>query len=115
MNKRTLGARQEAQAAAYLEGCGMQILERNFRTRTGEIDLIARDGETLVFVEVKYRADSAMGYAAEAVDARKRQRIIRTARYYLTGHGCGADTPCRFDVIGITGEKLEYIRDAFWM
>lgn len=115
MNKRSIGTGYEEQAAGFLEAAGMQILERNFRSRTGEIDLIARDGEYLVFVEVKYRADDAMGTALEAVDKRKQGKIARTARYYLLRHGLGADTPCRFDVVGITGGQVEHVKNAFWL
>ncbi|MDO4344823.1 MAG: YraN family protein [Eubacteriales bacterium] len=114
MNKRTVGKNYEEQAKLFLESLGMTVLERNFRIRTGEIDLIARDGEYLVFVEVKYRASRRLGDALEAVDARKQQRIFRTAQYYLKEHGLGFDTPCRFDVVGINGSEMTHIKNAFW-
>lgn len=114
MNKRQIGSGYEEQAAEFLQRAGMQILHRNFRTRAGEIDLVARDGSCLVFVEVKYRRDSRMGTALEAVDLRKQGMIIKTARYYLLRFGYSADTPCRFDVVGITGNEITYVKDAFW-
>lgn len=112
-NRRMTGGCYEALAAGYLEGQGLEILERNFRTRTGEIDLIARDGRYLVFVEVKYRRDGAKGDPAEAVDLRKQGRIRGAARYYLYSHGYGEDSPCRFDVVGIMGDQVRWLRDAF--
>lgn len=119
MNKRAEGSIHEAEAASYLEKNGYQILEHNYRCRQGEIDLIARDGRYLVFVEVKYRKDLGSGYPEEAVDRKKQQRIWQAARYYLYRHRYGEDTPCRFDVVSIigtaggTGEEIRVIRDAF--
>lgn len=112
MNKRNTGKQYESLAAEYLQSQGMVILERNYRDRTGEIDLIGRDGEFLVFVEVKYRRDLRTGDPAEAVTARKQQRIRRTAQYYLYSHRCG-NVPCRFDVVSILGEEIRWIPDAF--
>lgn len=83
MNRRKIGQKHEELAAKYLEEKGYEILERNYRIRTGEIDLIARDDRYLVFVEVKYRKNLQMGDPLEAVDSRKQQQIYRTARYYL--------------------------------
>lgn len=114
MNRRTVGSVWEERAAAFLQQKGMEIVARNFRTRSGEIDLIAKDGRYLVFVEVKYRADAQKGTALEAVDARKQQTIVRTARFFLARYGYREDTPCRFDVVGITGEELVHIENAFW-
>lgn len=114
MNKRTVGTAYEQYAAEFLEAQGMKILARNYRIRTGEIDLIARDGTYLVFVEVKYRAGAGMGSPLEAVTTRKQQTILNTARHYLLRHGYSEDTPCRFDVIGIEHETVTHIRDAFW-
>lgn len=113
-NNRETGSRHELQAAACLTEQGYVILEKNYRCRTGEIDLIARDGSYLVFAEVKYRKDGGSGDPAEAVDLKKRQRIIGAARYYLLTHGYGDDIPCRFDVIAILGGEVRLIKDAFW-
>lgn len=113
MNKRQTGSSRETEAASYLISQGYQILERNYRCRRGEIDLIARDGRYLVFVEVKYRKNEQSGYPAEAVDSRKQQRIRQAARSYLYCRRYGEDTPCRFDVVGIIGKQITLIRDAF--
>ncbi len=112
LNKRNTGKRYESLAADYLQGQGLTIMERNYQDRTGEIDLIGRDGTFLVFVEVKYRRDMRSGDPAEAVTPRKQQHIRRTAQYYLYSHRCG-DVPCRFDVVSILGEEIRWIRDAF--
>ena len=111
-NKRALGSRYEAEAAAFLEHLGYRILEQNYRDRRGEIDLVAKEGRYLVFVEVKYRVDGRNGFPAEAVTLQKQQHIRRTARYYLYSHRCG-EIPCRFDVVSILGKEICWIRDAF--
>lgn len=113
MNQRRIGTKYEARAAEYLEGKGCRILEKNFRCRIGEIDLIAQDKGCLVFVEVKYRADASCGSPQEAVDARKQARILRAAQYYLLRHGYGTETECRFDVVAIQGSELTHIENAF--
>ena len=89
-NNREKGARKEAQAAAWLEGKGLQILERNYRCKKGEIDLIAREDGTYVFLEVKYRKGEGSGHPAEAVDERKQKRISGSALWYLTEQGAPA-------------------------
>ena len=111
-SKRKTGAEYEQKAGAYLEGQGYEILEYNYRCRTGEIDIVARDGEYLVFCEVKYRADARTGHPAEAVDARKQRRISKCALYYLTRHGL-ADQACRFDVVSFEGEAVTLYPNAF--
>lgn len=113
MNKRQTGAAYEERAARWMESRGIRILEKNFRCRQGEIDLIARDGKYLVFVEVKYRKNSASGYPAEAVDVRKQRRIADTALYYCYTHKIPESQPCRFDVASICGDRIEYIKNAF--
>lgn len=113
-NNRETGSRYEEQAAAYFVSQGYEILERNYRCRSGELDLIGRDGRYLVFIEVKYRSSGASGDPAEAVDERKIQKIVNTARYYLMTHGYGEETPCRFDVAAMTEDGIRVIRDAFW-
>lgn len=114
MNKRAVGAQYETMAADYLRGQGMRILARNYRLRSGEIDLIARDGNTIVFVEVKYRTDERQGNPLEAVSVSKQRTIVRTAQHYLLLNGYREDTPCRFDVVGIEGERIIHIPNAFW-
>lgn len=91
------GAQAEALAAQFLERHGLAILARNFRTRRGEIDLVARDGDTLVFVEVRLRARSDFGGAAASVTARKQQRIVAAALAWLAR--LRREPPCRFDAI----------------
>lgn len=110
MNER--GRDAEALAAAYLEQRGLRILERNWRCRFGEIDLIGHDGETLVFVEVRQRSLRGFGGAAESIDAGKRSRLIAAANQYLTR--VGFDLPCRFDalLIGASGTP-QWVRNAF--
>ena len=114
MNKRAAGAKYEQLAAEFLEEKGYRILERNFRCRQGEIDIIAVDRDCLVFLEVKYRRDEQMGSGAEAVGPAKQRRIIRCAQYYLMRHADCADMPCRFDVVSVCGEKVTLYRNAFW-
>lgn len=111
-NRRKIGADYERMAGEYLEQLGYTVLEYNYRCRAGEIDLIARDGQYLVFCEVKYRADARAGSPLEAVDARKQQTIFRCAMFYLTVHHM-QDIPCRFDVIGIQGGQVAHIKNAF--
>ena len=113
MNKRQIGTHYEKEAGQYLEQHGYHILEYNFRCRMGEIDIVAREGAYLVFVEVKYRKDSAAGEPLEAVDYRKQRQISQTAAYYLRRHGYGENTPCRFDVAAILGEEFRLIQNAF--
>ncbi len=108
------GAAAEAAAWQRLQRCGLRLLRRNYRVRCGEIDIIARDGEVLVFVEVRLRVQAGHGGAAASVDARKRARIVRAARYFLGGPGAAwAQAPCRFDVVAIDGSQLRWIRNAF--
>ncbi|MCD8336936.1 MAG: YraN family protein [Lachnospiraceae bacterium] len=114
MNKRSVGSAYEARAAVHLESLGYQMICRNYRSRMGEIDLIARHQGYLVFVEVKYRSDENSGSAAEAVDFRKQQRIIRVARWYLMEHHIPEEQPVRFDVVAFEGNQVRVIQDAFW-
>lgn len=112
-NKRWTGGQYEKLAAEYLRLHGVTVLEMNYRVRDGEIDLIGLDGPYLVFVEVKYRRDGKKGDPAEAVTAGKQERIRRTARQYLYSHRYREDAPCRFDVVGILGKEIRWIRNAF--
>ncbi len=113
LNTREIGARQEELAAEYLTGRGLRIVERNFRCRQGEIDLIGYHDGYLVFVEVKYRASDVRGTAPEAVNLRKQRRICRAADYYRCAHGYGDNTPVRYDVLAIQGGEIDWIRNAF--
>ena len=115
---RDLGRRAEDEAARFLEARGLRVVGRAFRTRAGEIDLVARDGEVLVFVEVKARTSLSWGRPAEAVGWRKRARLERAARFFLLRHALHPEPPCRFDVVEVLarpGEPwaIRHHRDAF--
>lgn len=113
-NRRATGARYEDLAAEYLRRAGYAILERNFRSRYGEIDIIAERNGVTVYVEVKYRSGGQCGDPMEAVDRRKQQRIARTALYHRFVREYPEDQPCRFDVIGILGGgSVRHIENAF--
>lgn len=112
-NKRETGRHYEHMAASFLEQQGYQILERNYQNRHEEIDIIARDGRYLVFVEVKYRKNDKKGYPEEAVGYYKQQHIRSAARYYMYSHRYGEETPCRFDIVSILGEEIRLIQNAF--
>lgn len=111
-NKRRIGACCERIAGAYLEKRGYRIVRYNFRCRTGEIDIIARDGEYIVFCEVKYRAGTKKGHPLEAVGLKKQKVISKCAAYYLVAEHL-TDVPCRFDVVGIEGNKITLVKNAF--
>lgn len=110
------GDAAETAACRYLRDKGLELVERNFRCRFGELDIIARDGDTLVFVEVRCRNNPRFGNAAESVDLRKQQRLIRAASAYLSRH-YQYELPCRFDVIEATQYRdtfqLHWLTDAF--
>ena len=107
------GAKAEAFAAQYLEARGLTVIERNFRRRRGEIDLIARDGDTLVFVEVRLRSRSDYGDAAASITAAKRARWAATAQLYLARFG--RTPPCRFDAVlldRLQPPRIEWLKDV---
>ncbi|MBZ9538456.1 YraN family protein [Modicisalibacter tunisiensis] len=112
---RERGARLERAAEGWLQARGLAPVARNQHARGGELDLVMRDGEVLVFVEVRHRADARHGHPLETITAGKQRRLVQAARFYLHRHGLSC--PCRFDVVGITGTppELEYtwIRAAF--
>ena len=109
------GTAAEGLALRYLEARGLTLVTRNFRCRTGELDLIMRDGQHLVFVEVRSRGHNRFGTPAESVTRRKQQRLLRAAAFYLQRQHL--DLPCRFDVVAILQAsdepQVEWIRDAF--
>ena len=107
------GAAGEQLAADYLVRQGLSVIERNFRVKGGEIDLVCRDGKTTVFVEVRLRSRSDFGGAAASITATKQARLILAARHWLLRHG---ETPCRFDCMlldGLESKNIEWLRDAF--
>ena len=106
------GREAEDTAFEYLRKQGLSKIERNYRCRFGEIDLIMRDDETVVFVEVRMRSSSRFGGALESIDARKKQKLLTTARHYMAARGGIPD--CRFDAVLLNGDsQIEWIRDAF--
>lgn len=118
MHSHALGQLTEQQACRLLQQAGLRLLARNYRCRLGELDLVMRDTDTVVFVEVRYRRSSRWGSAEESVDWRKRQRVVNAARHYLLTHPHLADQPCRFDVVAAAGNpedphSYRWIRDAF--
>lgn len=110
------GARAEETARLFLERQGLRLVERNYRCRLGEIDLIMRDGATLAFVEVRYRRRSGFGSPAESITAAKQRRIIAAAMHFLQWKQGRKPPPCRFDVLAIAGKEtqnIDWIKDAF--
>jgi putative endonuclease len=112
MLKSLLGQSAEARAETLLQSRGLTLVARNWRCRFGEIDLIMRDGDTLVFVEVRLRSRSDFGDAAASVTPAKQKKLIATARQYLSG--LKHMPPCRFDVVAISGQaQPDWLRNAF--
>jgi len=111
------GRAAEAFACTYLQDRGLLLLARNYRSPFGEIDLVMRDGATLVFVEVRQRRSQQYGTPAETVDTRKQARLRATAERYLQHHPRESQKPCRFDIVAITDDehdqRIEWLRDAF--
>ncbi len=112
-NRRKLGEVYEKLACDFLQKKGLRIVETNFRVRQGEIDIVARDRGTLVFVEVKYRKNKAKGMPEEAVDIRKQMQICKVAMFYLAFHHLPMTTACRFDVVAICDKEIRWIPNAF--
>ena len=108
--KQRQGQRWEQAALAYLQRQGLRLLDTNYRCRGGEIDLILRDGEALVFVEVRQRASRSHGGAAASITPAKVARMVRAAQTYLLR--CSPVPPCRFDVVAIDGDQLDWLRNA---
>ena len=110
--RRQRGTLGEHRAARELERRGYAIVERNFRCRAGELDIVAMHGDVLVFVEVRCRRDALRGSGVEAVGHRKRAQVTRLAEIYLTMRGL-RPARCRFDIVGITGDRVDVIVDAW--
>lgn len=108
------GAAAEELALLYLQKSGLKAVSRNWRCRGGELDLVMRDGETLVIAEVRKRSSNAFGGAAASVDARKRQRIIHSAQRFLMEHPQFSTSSVRFDVLTLDrDDRIEWIKAAF--
>ena len=108
--KQEQGAQWEERALDYLRQQGLRLVEANFRCKGGEIDLVMRDGEGLVFVEVRQREDCAHGGAAASITPAKVRRLVRAAQYYLLRFP--RLPPCRFDVVAIDGGQFEWLRNV---
>lgn len=115
LNKRSLGTEKEELATQYLEEQGAVILAKNFYFHGGELDLVAKDGEYVCFIEVKYRKSRSYGFPEEAVTKAKQKKIIQGAKVFLYQNHYSTDTPCRFDVISVYQEEITWIKDAFYL
>lgn len=117
LDRRRRGALVETAARDHLRRAGLRELALNAGFRLGELDLVMRDGDTLVFVEVRYRQDARFGGGAASVDLRKRRKIASAAQAFLLAHPAYANAPCRFDVVEAEGDpdapQLRWLRDAF--
>jgi putative endonuclease len=112
VSRREEGIRGEETAVRALRKQGYKILERNHRNKLGEIDVIAEDGDCLVFVEVKKRNTASFGEAVCSIDERKKRHLVRAALFYMKANKCFGRR-VRFDVIGIDGERIKLVRNAF--
>lgn len=114
---RERGAAVEAAARDHLSNAGLRLLAANAAARHGELDLVMLDGATVVFVEVRYRANPRFGGGAASIDAGKRRRLVLAAQQFLATHRAHREAPCRFDVVEASGDpsmpRLHWIRDAF--
>ena len=118
LNTRQHGQQWERAAESYLCKKGLRLLDRNFSSRFGEIDLVMEDRGTLVFVEVRYRKSTLRGSGAETVTRQKQGRLSRTAGWYLVKHPTRAEQYCRFDVVSIDSQQTDpcvnWIKNAFY-
>ncbi|MFI4970190.1 MAG: YraN family protein [Lysobacterales bacterium] len=116
-NTRTAGARYEDIALEHLRATGLALLERNFSCRHGELDLVMRDRDTIVFVEVRYRRGGGFGDGIDSVSHAKRGKLVRAAEMFLATHPRLAHHACRFDVVAVAGDatapSLDWRRNAF--
>ena len=108
--KQRTGYKAEEKALSFLSEKGLVLEKRNFRCRFGEIDLIMRDGNALVFVEVRKRKNSAFGGALASVSVAKQTKMVATARFYLLN--CRPVPPCRFDVIAFEGDRCQWLKNV---
>ncbi len=113
MNKRAIGTAYEQKACSFIEEEGMEVIETNYRTGIGEIDIIARDRDELVFLEVKYRKNRKHGGAEYAIPKAKQQTIIKVAKLYIKMHHLPFKGFYRFDAVLIDGEEIRHIRNAW--
>jgi putative endonuclease len=113
-DKRIKGDEKERLAESFLAAKGFTLIERNFFCKAGEIDLIMKEGEYLVFIEVRYRENKEFGGALASITPSKQKKLRRSAEYYLIKHFNNSPPPCRFDVVGIEGNnEIEWVKNAF--
>lgn len=111
----------EAQAVELLRAAGLALLERNYRCKAGEIDIVCRDNSTIVFVEVRYRRNRHFASAAASVTISKQRKLIRTAQFFLQRRGWSNSHACRFDVVAISRataaskDEIQWLKNAFTM
>lgn len=113
-SKQRTGNKAEDEALALLKKAGLKLIERNYRCRTGEIDLIMQEAQTLVFVEVRYRANSLYGGPLETVTASKQNKIRSAAQHYMVEKNLSANYSLRFDVVGMSNSETNWIKGAFY-
>lgn len=117
VDRRARGAAVEAAARVFLLRRGLHEIAVNARYRRGELDLVMRDGSSVVFVEVRYRSDARFGGGAASVDVHKRRKLVRAAQLFLLAHPMYSNAPCRFDVVEADGDpdapRMTWLRDAF--
>jgi putative endonuclease len=113
-DKRIKGDEKERLAEEYLAARGFRLIERNFLCKSGEIDLIMKDQNSLVFIEVRYRENQEFGGALASITVGKQKKLRRAAEYYLLQHFGNTPPPCRFDVVGIEGQdEIMWVKNAF--
>lgn len=113
LNRREKGREKEELACRYLEQKGYRIMAKNYWCRQAEIDIVAMDGDELVFVEVKYRKNEEFGGGLSAVSPKKIRSICKCARYYIYRENIDPDMPVRFDVIAVDGNRIIHLDNAF--
>jgi putative endonuclease len=109
------GRQAEADAADFLTAQGLALISTNFHSRFGEIDLIMRQSDTLVFVEVKLRTNNSYGDSCELLSISKQRKLIATAKYYLVSNRCYHTYNCRFDLVAFNNSKISWIQNAFYV
>ena len=117
-SRRQSGRDAEGQALAHLQQQGLRLVAQNWLCKRGELDLVMLDGDTVVFVEVRYRRHAGWGGALESVDFRKQEKLILAAQWFLQSESKWSDSPCRFDVVAINGDPgaapaLNWLQHAF--
>ncbi len=113
INMRRLGIQKEQKVIDYLSSLGYQIIEHNFYCPYGEIDIIAKEGGYLVFIEVKFRSGTNKGYPVESISRTKRRHIANSSMFFLKQRHISFQTPCRYDIVVMLQDKIDVIQNAF--